>query len=381
MKRTVRIGIALLLLFAMGCTVQQRTDGGFRIDTPPLFGTSSPGQPRSVVATDTIKRSNKRAGQTIPSVTPPGGTIPSVTPPTSLPGTTIPPVSPTAPVTATLTPTTTVVPTGTGTPTGTVTPPGTVSPTSTGTPVGTGTPGTGTPTGSPSPTGTQSATPGTPTSGPSPTSTAGGTATATGTPTPAVTPTNTPAPAAIFVGGEQSFTEGSTLFVVGEVVNGTSQEVYNVKVIGTFFDGNRIVAARETLAYLPMTVPTQHNPFKLEIPNAPSSVDRYELSLVWDDISIARFDRLTMLREELVEEEEGTKIVGEIGNNSGQPMRDIRVVVTLYDTDGTVINTFPGTPTENTLAPGASTAYEIAMPAGIEFERYLVQTQGMLAVQ
>jgi hypothetical protein len=191
----------------------------------------------------------------------------------------------------------------------------------------------------------------------------------------------TPAPNAIFVGSEQSFTEGSSLFVVGEVVNATGQEVYNVKVIGTFFDGNRIVGAQEGITFLPMTVPSQRNPFKLEIANAPSSVDRYELSLVWDDISIATFDRLSMLREELVEEENGARITGEIGNNSGLPMRDIRIALTLYDTEGAVVNTYRGTPAETTLEPGASTTYEIAIPAGVEFDSYLVQTQGMLAVQ
>lgn len=421
MKRTLRSLYVLLLLLSVGCTIQQRSDGGFRIDLPPFFGryvAPAPDPTSTPLPTDTAPQQvitvvvTATPTENITATTAPGQTIPFVTPTDTpagtIPGTTIPPVAVTATGTATSGPThgpTGTPPAATAPSTGTIYPTGTVAPTSRsggpftptsqpgtstsapgtstpgtpapGTPTGApGTPSPGTPIATPPSTGTAPSTPstGTPSTGTPP-------GTPPGTPTGEPSPSATPAPAGIYVGSEQSYIEGSTLYVVGEVVNATGQTVYNVKVIGTFFEGNRVIAAGETLTLLPASVPGSANPFKLVVPNAPSNLERYELALVWDDISILTYERLRTLREELVEADDGAQITGEIANNSATAMRDVRVVATLYDESGAVINAFAGTPAETMLGSGESTTYVIEIPAGVEFTGYLVQSQGMLAAQ
>lgn len=202
-------------------------------------------------------------------------------------------IAPLLTVTTTLTSTLalaeTMVPTGTAPVTG----PATITATVTSTP--TVQPG-------PAPTHTPSSTP---TSVPSPTATPFDTPTPTTSPTPTKEPTSTPTegppptptapPQTVFVTSHRSYTEGSDLFVVGEVVNGASIPAFGVRVIATFFDaGDRMLAAQESFAFLHETASTQANPFKIQLANSPANVSRYDLNLSWDDISVVDYDRVTI---------------------------------------------------------------------------------------
>ncbi len=302
-------------------------------------------------------------------------TPPPMTPtetPTSI-GETItpPPMSPTVtptgtPITATVTPTTTVTPTATepvtGTPTVTPTGTPTVSPTAP-----TGTPGT--PTTTP---GTSTGTPGTPTA------TAEPTASPTATVTPGPSPTPTTLPSTVFIRNHRSYTEGSSVFVVGEAVNGSNAPVYSLRIIATFYDsGDRLVGAQETVALLPQTQPTQANPFKIELANAAGGIERYDLNLTWDEISVAEFDRVTIAREE-VREATGVEIVGDLRNDHRDEIRNIMVVATFYDETGAVLDVVQGNTAATTLAPGEVTTFTVQTSQEIDYDSYLVQTQGMI---
>jgi hypothetical protein len=171
--------------------------------------------------------------------------------------------------------------------------------------------------------------------------------------------------------------DGSTLFVVGEAINGSPAPVFGLKVIATFYDiGGRLIGAQETLALLPATQPTQPNPFKLQLANAPGNVERYDLSLTWDEISVAEFDRVTITREE-VNQEEGLEINGDVRNDHTSELRNIVVVATFYDATGAVLDTVPGSVGNPNLAPGESTTFSVQSATAIPYASYLVQTQGM----
>lgn len=303
-----------------------------------------------------------------------------------------PPITATPPVTATQPVTATAVPTATQSPTGTVTP--TATQTISGTPTVSATAtltvtsiATGTPPISPTelpttPVETPTGTPGTPlpteTPVPSPTIPATPTAPPTATYTPGPPPTPTPLPSTVFVRNHRSYLEGSSLFVVGEAVNGGPASVFNLRVIATFYDaGGRLIGAQETIAFLPQTQPTQANPFQVVLANAPGGIQRYDLALAWDEISIAEFDRVTVAREE-VRESTGVEIVGDLRNDHRDEIRSLMVVATFYDQAGAVLDVLPGSVEAATLAPGAMTTFSVTSSRPLDYATYLVQTQGMI---
>ncbi len=259
------------------------------------------------------------------------GTMTAVSPTDTL--TTTATVTATGTLTVTATPTMTAIVTGTVTPTATMPISGTATPTTT-------TPITGTPTvtatsvftGTPTPVTTQTATA---TTSPGPTTTGMPTSQPTGTTTPPVTPAPTksptptptqgppppptPLPKSVFVNNQHTFTKGSSLFVVGDVVNGSSQPVYAVKVIATFYDSaGKLVGAQQGQTFLPQTVPTQANPFKIELANAPSDVSRSDFALTWDEISVATYDRASVISQN-TRNENGVEVYGELRNDQRTP--------------------------------------------------------------
>jgi hypothetical protein len=185
-------------------------------------------------------------------------------------------------------------------------------------------------------------------------------------------------PSTVFLGSHHSYSQGSSLFVVGEVINGSQTKVFNVTVIATFQDaGGNIVGATEIPAYLPQTLPTQRNPFRLQLLNAPSTIQSYQLSLRWDDISVAEFDRATIIKEE-VKQEQGLTIAGEIRNDHRSDLRNLIAVATLYDVSGQVQDVLPGNVSVTTLPPGGTTTFTIQAQQPITYSSYLVQVEGAI---
>jgi len=166
--------------------------------------------------------------------------------------------------------------------------------------------------------------------------------------------------------------------VVGEVINGGSSPVYGVTVIATFYDSaGTLVGATQALTYLPQTAPTQANPFKVQLANAPSTVQSYQLALHWDDISVITSDRPTIISED-VNTTNGVEITGELRNDHRSDLQNLVVVATFYDSSGAVLDVVPGQASVATLAPGATTTYSVQSRQPIAFGSYLVQSQGIL---
>lgn len=163
------------------------------------------------------------------------------------------------------------------------------------------------------------------------------------------------------------------------MINGESFPVFNVKVIGSFYDSNgNLVAAQESVTDLVQIEPELSSPFKLEVTNGAANISRYELTLVWEDISIIDYEELTILSAE-THEENGLEVVGELQNDGSVAVANIVVVVTFYDDTGTVVEVYQGTVSKPNLARGESSAYTIAIPnPDLEYDHFSVQAQGTL---
>lgn len=415
--------VALLFLVA-GCVIQVRPDGGLRIDLPPMFPITLIGNTPNT----TTLPVRAPLTTTVPLTTTPVMTA-TVTPTASLTTTATPPLTPTATVTATaiVTPTATVTgtatatatatltttntppltPTGTITATGTTQPPGTPPLTPTGTITATGTPAppTGTPLTRTPPATTQ---PGTRTPAPTgsvtpmPTATATRSATVTPTrpigtltvtptrsltttppttPTPATPrPTPTAIPAALFLGSHRGYEANGLYTVVGEVINNVGYPVFNTKVVASFYDANgALIGAQETVTLLTRIGIELSSPFKLSIPSS-GNINRYELTLVWDDISIIDNQELTILSQETRKDGQ-LEIFGELRNDGSVGVNNIVVVATFYDAAGAVVDVYQGTVSKADLASDETTSYSIVVPdPAIPYDRFIVQAQGALVL-
>jgi len=189
--------------------------------------------------------------------------------------------------------------------------------------------------------------------------------------------TATPIPRTVFVGRNQGFVTDSTYVVVGEVLNGDSYPVFNVKVIGSFYDSNNnLVAAEESLTVFHQIEPELSSPFKIQVTNNGGNIDHYELTLTWDDVSIIDYEELTIERAEA--DEDAGKIVGELRNEGSVSVQDIAVVVTLYNDENNVVNVLSGMVDKAVLGTNEVASYEISVPPDVEFTRFEVQAQGAL---
>ena len=212
----------------------------------------------------------------------------------------------------------------------------------------------------------------------------------TTTPTsgPTLSPTPTRIPDGVFLGAHSSYRSGSSYVVVGEVANPSAAAAHNTGVIAQFYDANdEIVAAAEVNTLLQMTDAGALNPFRIEASDT-GRIQRYELTLVWDDFSIIEYRSVKVTVQQLVEEEDEESeepgrrtIVGEIRNDNESALSGTVVVVTLYDAAGQVVDAYQGFPRRATLEPGEGSEYSIALEnPDLEFDHFMVQAQGMLSV-
>ncbi len=198
-------------------------------------------------------------------------------------------------------------------------------------------------------------------------------------PTPA--PTKTPYPTGIFVASHRGFSDGANYVVVGEVLNTSGVAVYGAKVIANFYDsGGKLVAAGQALTSLPMTEPEVGNPFKLKVENLVSAVERYELTVTWEDVSLIEFRYLTVVEGAVGQGTGGQgEVTGQIRNEQESTLTSIVVAVIFYDAAGAVVETADIFLGGQTLAPGASLPFAIPIPEGAGvYDHFWIEAQGNL---
>lgn len=235
----------------------------------------------------------------------------------------------------------------------------------------------------------QAGTPPTATPTVTPTRTPTGTATVTATPTPTATPTATatptmtatPQPEEVFVTTSQLLEGETSRRLVGEVLNNTSLDVYDVQVTARFYDDqdSLVAVAGPTFARLYRFLPRQRVPFAITLYDPPATIARYELDLNYEnDPGIFTYEPVNVLSNQTRDISLGTEIFGELRNDQSVPLKDIRVAAIVYDRAGEVLDVGFDIKLE-TLNPGETTTYVIWLydvdnPA--VFHSRLVQAEG-----
>jgi hypothetical protein len=187
-------------------------------------------------------------------------------------------------------------------------------------------------------------------------------------------------PAALFLGSHRGYEANGLYTVVGEVINNVGYPVFNVKVIASFYDaGGALVGAQETVALLTRVGIELSSPFKLAIPST-GNISRYDLTLVWDDISIIDSQELTILSQESRTAGQ-PEIFGELRNDGSVGVNNIVVVAVFYAADGTVVDVYQGVVSKSNLAADETTSYSIVVPDPVlNYDHFAVQAQGVLVL-
>jgi hypothetical protein len=106
---------------------------------------------------------------------------------------------------------------------------------------------------------------------------------------------------------------------------------------------------------------------------------RYELTLAFQTSSVLNYQPISVLSQQ-IRDNFGVEVFGEIRNDQPKEMRSVEVVVTFYDASGAVVDTDFGFPSSTTLAPGATSIYQIStFDENLTFASHVVQAQGYLA--
>lgn len=239
----------------------------------------------------------------------------------------------------------------------------------------------------PEPTATEPADP-TATRPPTGTATAGPTVSPTDAPTdaptaaPTVRPTSTRIPSAVFVRSHTSYSQGGRLVVVGELINGGQSDVFGPRVIGQFYDsGGNVIAAGQARASLSKLEIERPDPFRMTVDVDPSSVARYELRVVSEDVSIIELRELDVTVAEVSERNGEAAVVGELVNEHESALSSIVIAATFYDESGEVVevvDTFLG---GETVEPGSTLSFQIPLPTNDRaYTKMRVLAQGQLNV-
>jgi hypothetical protein len=162
---------------------------------------------------------------------------------------------------------------------------------------------------------------------------------------------------------------GST-YIVGEVRNDLSDVVQFVQIVGRFYDSNDLLIDTDfTYTNLDLLRPGEKSPFRLIISDesVAQRIDNYTLSVNWDPVfadpsAVAAATVLTIQEgEQRINDLGWYEIVGEVVNGGTDDTEFVKVVATLYDETGRVIDT-DFTYTDPTDVPaGQSAPFELTV--------------------
>lgn len=150
------------------------------------------------------------------------------------------------------------------------------------------------------------------------------------------------------------------VIAIGEIVNDTSQIVYDVQIIGKFYNASgAFVGTNSTTASLVRVLPSQTDPFRLYLMNAPAGVVRVDLTVSFSTSTILAYRPATILSAQS-RDNSGVEIFGEVRNDQGNTLRSIKVVATFYDSAGGVYETDFAYADINDVPVGGTSTYKIS---------------------
>jgi hypothetical protein len=199
------------------------------------------------------------------------------------------------------------------------------------------------------------------------------------TPTPTPLPTITPLPAGVLVLHETYYTSYNEdqLNVVGEVLNNTGGSVASVTIpVGAFNNDGEIMGNGEDIP--PMVLrPGEKTCFNVLIFLDPDdNWSSYALGPISYVPTNAATPNLTLLNVSSDNDLGPYHITGQVRNDSGVKVTSVSLIVTLYDSSGTMVDCNSTTANPSVLNPGQTSTFDIWF--SYSYASYRIQTGGDL---
>lgn len=187
---------------------------------------------------------------------------------------------------------------------------------------------------------------------------------ATQIPTQTPTPTRTPIPSELTILPNHSTyaTAHDGLYIMGEVRNNTGAHMRSVRISANLFDaGGTLLATAYGYAKLDPLPPDATTCFDILFPSPPAGWSYYEFEAPSFSIGGYPLPALTVLNESGSYDSslERYTIIGQIRNDAGVRVENVRAIGTLYNAGGAVIGCNTGNVISTHLNPDQVSAFDI----------------------
>jgi hypothetical protein len=198
-------------------------------------------------------------------------------------------------------------------------------------------------------------------------------------------PTNTPPPvptevaALQFQGVTDHVASSGTYYVVGEVLNTTTSNLWFVEILATFYDGNgQVIGGGSTFTELSIVEAGSSAPFKLATLDPPPDLTTYQLSFDYQSTAESSLSVQVLDFSSFSDEAGGHHIVGDVRNDYGFAVKFPEIIATYYNASHEVIRVEMALSQLNTLQPGEISPFEVVLAdPPPELHHYALQTEAL----
>jgi hypothetical protein len=162
-----------------------------------------------------------------------------------------------------------------------------------------------------------------------------------------------------------SYSSGSVLYIVGEVRNNTAGNVRYVRLTATYYDGvGAVLGTTSAYTQHDTLIPGQVSPFKISRAS-PAGFASYTLAVEYSTTTGSPVPPLPVLSHRTWIATPGALwVAGELQNSTASNVKSIKIIITLYNAAGTVINVDYAYSTIDILLPGQKAPFRTSISSG-----------------
>lgn len=169
----------------------------------------------------------------------------------------------------------------------------------------------------------------------------------------------------VVVVSSSQYQSGDYLYVVGEVRNDTAGNVRFVRIPGTYFNESGGVLGTDcSYTEHDVLIPGQNSPYVI-VRTTPPGYSRYELAVQYSTTTEVPVPPLAILStREWTDSLGDLWLAGEVQNTTASTLKYVKVIVTLYDLAGTVVNVDYTYAYVDQLLPGQKSPFKTVFFSG-----------------
>lgn len=171
--------------------------------------------------------------------------------------------------------------------------------------------------------------------------------------------------AGVNVLSSSSYSSGSYLYIVGEARNDTASNVRFVRLTATYYDGiGAVLGTTSAYTQHDTLIPGQVSPFKITRAT-PAGFASYTLAVEYSTTTASPVPPLPVLSSRTwIATPGGLWVAGEIQNSTASNCKSVKIILTLYNAAGTVINVAYTSSTIDILLPGQKAPFRTSLSTG-----------------